>query len=160
MRLKSVVSYFLAISIFSCACATLYAFESQLRDIRGKVKNELLEIRALMPKNDPILVSSIYDSCLIAMNQLDAYFNMLAIFNTIDEKAVKAEAVDALTVWLDYIKKMDTININALRDTTKALTPETKACMEKVKALFEELSKEIDSELAKVGIIKRSLPLR
>ena len=150
----------LSVGMLLSSCVLSHAGQSKLMGFKEDVQGELVQIKALMTKKDPVLVSSMYDSCLIAMNQIDAYISMITIFNTIDEKAVKEEAVNPLIIWLGSMKKMNTINSNTLRDTSKARSPETKARMEKVKALFEKLNKEIDIETAKWEVIRKSLPLR
>ena len=155
------IAVILGLILALASCPASYGAESKLGEMKTNVQKELLQIKALMPKKDPVLVSSMYDSCLIAMNQLDAYFSMSTIFGTIDEKAVKPEAIDVITVWLESIKKINMSNINnTLRDTSAAKSQDTRVRMEKLKALFEELNKEIDNELAKWELIKKSIPLR
>ena len=154
------VAMFLSVGIILYSCIVSYALETSLKDMEGKIRAELVQVKALMPKNDPILVNNMYNSCLIAKTQLDAYFYMLTLFNTIEEKALGDKAVDTLIEWLLAMKKINVININALRDTSKVQSPATKVRMEKLKALFEELNKEIDINIAKVSLIKKSLPLR
>ncbi len=139
----------------------LHAAESALPDIRNKIHEESKEIRGLMKTTkDPVFISSMWDSCLVATTQLDAYFSMLRIYNTIDNKALSKDAVDVLTGWLATIRQTDDLNIKTLSDISQAVDRDTQARMTKLKGLFEELNREIESEETKLSVIKESLSLR
>jgi chlorite dismutase len=140
---------------------SIYALDTALREKRDEVYAELAEVKALMRNTqDPVLISSIYDSCLITVSQLDAYFHMLTIFNTIERKNLRKEAVDSLADWLGSVKNMNILNIKSLSDTSQALSKETKTHMERLSKTYNALNEKIDAELKKVDSIKKSLKLR
>lgn len=152
--------FFVAVLVLVLLAQSLYAFDTTLRDIRTEVYTESNEIKALMRKTrDPVLVSSIYDSCLITITQLDAYFHMLNIFNTIERKNLKQEALDSLMTWLVTTKNMNDLNIMSLGDTTQAFDRDTKTHMKKLKKIYSRLNEKIDAERKKIDSIKRSLRL-
>lgn len=152
--------FFVAVLVLALSAQSLYAFDTTLRDIRTEVYTESNEIKALMRKTrDPVLVSSIYDSCLITITQLDAYFHMLNIFNTIERKNLKQEALDSLMTWLVTTKNMNDLNIMSLGDTTQAFDRDTKTHMKKLKKIYSRLNEKIDAERKKIDSIKRSLRL-
>ncbi|MFH1753590.1 MAG: hypothetical protein ABH875_05350 [Candidatus Omnitrophota bacterium] len=157
--MKRICLTVLLVSIF--LIQPVFALETTLRDIRSEIYAESVEVKALMgDTRDPILISSIYDSCLITITQLDAYFHMLTIFNTIERKAMKDEAVDGLASWLGAVKEMNDLNIKSLSNTSQALSDKTNAYMEKLTKFYGKLNDKIDAELKKIDTIKKSLKLR
>jgi hypothetical protein len=138
-----------------------YALDTTLRDMRSNIYGESNEIKKMMRKTrDPVLVSSIYDSCLITTSQLDAYFHMLTIFNTIERRNLKQEAVESIANWLNTIKRINTLSIESLKDTSQAIDQNTKIIMSRLKKSYIQLNKQIETELKKVDSIKKSLNTR
>ncbi|MDB4349754.1 hypothetical protein OAA99_02235 [Omnitrophica bacterium] len=147
--------------LFVFLCSSLYALDTTLKDIRDQVYNESRELKKMMSKTqDPVFLSSMWDSCLIATIQLDAYFHMINLFNTIKQEDLNESAVDSLTDWLNTIKEMNKLNIESLGSTAKAFDQHTKIHMGRLKTLYSNLNKQLDAELKKVSAIKKSLKLR
>lgn len=138
-----------------------YALETNLFDIRNKLFEESKKIKLLVgTSQDLVLINSMWDSCIMAMSQLDAYFSMLGVFNTIKKENLTDVAVDYLANWLTEVKRTNELNIKSLDGVTVTMDPNTKPRMEKLKGYFMELNSQISSELNKISSIKQSLQKR
>ncbi len=142
--------------------STVYAQEMiGLKDSRNKMQQESARLKELMPgTQDPILVSSMWDSCLITATQIDAYFYMLNIFNTIERERVDLSAVTALADWLKTLRSTNDLTIKSLKDTSRAFGQRTKSHMAKLSRYYTELNERVDEELTNVTVIKNSLKKR
>ncbi|MBI5150936.1 MAG: hypothetical protein HZA28_09255 [Candidatus Omnitrophica bacterium] len=133
-----------------------YAEESSLMDLRNKILVESQGIKAWLPDTkDAVLVSSLWDSCVLTISQLDAYFSQLGIFNTIKKEDVTPAAVEFLEKWLQGIKNTNDVNIKSLAAVSQPLQAKTKLHVERLSGYFADLNKEIDKELAKVAALKK-----
>lgn len=135
-----------------------YALENGLFEMRNKISAESKQIKVLLLESkDIVLMSSMWDSCIMTMTQLDAYFYMVGIFNAVKIEDSKGEVTNYLTNWLKIIKDTSQLNIKSLNAVTSVLEPKTKACKEKLKKVFTELDKVIDVELSRVSSLKRTV---
>lgn len=136
----------------------VYGLNNSFLDIHNKIFEESQEIKLLLPNSkDIVLLSSMWDTCLLTISQLDAYFHMLGIFNTINEKNLNQEAVAELTQWLSEIKRGSELNLKILNESARPTEASTKNHIEKIKSHFSELNKRIDAELGKVSILDKSI---
>lgn len=144
--------------IFNCAAVAL---ESTLMDMRNELFKNAQEIKALFTQTkDPILLTSMWDSCIVAMSQLDAYFSMLGIFNTIKSQNLEDTSFGYLTNWLGQIKKTNQLNITSL-DTVKLTSdPKSKLFILKLKASFNKLDNYITKELEGVLQLQKSIKMK
>lgn len=128
-----------------------YASDPGLLTLRGKLFSESQELKvALASSQDAVLVSSMWDSCIISLTQIDAYFSMLGIFNTIKKENASEAAADYLSGWLNEIKRTNDLNIKSLESVSLITDQSTKDHMEKLKVYFSELNAQIAAELKKV----------
>ena len=128
-----------------------YASDPALLSLRGKLFSESQELKsALTSSQDPVLVSSMWDSCIISLTQIDAYFSMLGIFNTIKKEDSSRAAADYLSGWLNEIQRTNDLNIKSLESVSLITDQVTKDHMEKLKVYFSELNTQIGVELKKV----------
>lgn len=135
-----------------------YALEIGLLDMRGKIFQESKQIKPLLVSSkNAVLVSSMWDSCLIAVTQLDAYFSMVGIFNTVKQKDWTESSFNYLITWLNEIKSTNSLNIKSLSGALNALEPDVKRHIERLISYFNELNRRIDSDLAKISTLKKSL---
>ena len=134
---------------------------NKLMDIRNKILVESQEVRSLLTKTkDVILVNSLWDSCVMAISQLDAYFSQLGIFNTIKKGEVTDTAIGFLVNWLSQIKRTNDLNIQSLSSVTQKVEAKTKLSVEKLKGYYAELNKQLDEELAKLAVLKSALMVK
>lgn len=129
-----------------------------LMEVRNKVLKESQEVKALLPDTkDVILVSSLVDSCILTVSQLDAYFSQLGIFNTIKKDDVTPVAVNFLEQWLNNIKSTNDLNIKSLNAVTQNIQAKTKLHLERLTGYFADLNAQIEQELAQLAALKQAL---
>lgn len=139
----------------------VYALDNSFVDIRSKIFEESKEIKALLTTSkDAILLSSMWDSCLMTIRELDAYFFMLGIFNTIKEGELNEQAVIFLVRWLSEIKAGSELNIRILTESAYPTESQAAIHIARLKNYLGELNKKIDSELNKISILNESIRLK
>lgn len=157
--MRKIIFIILTFVIFSSF--SVYALDTTLLDMRNQIFKESKELKSLLVNSkDIILVNTMWDSCIIAMTQLDAYFSMVGIFNTIKKEDVKEDAINYLASWLEEIKKTNELNIRSLNAVTLTLEPKIKAHIVKLKDYFGKLNNQINAELDKISLLKKSLKRR
>ena len=138
--------------------SSAHAQATGLMDIRNKVLKESQEIKALLPDTkDVILVSSMVDSCILTITQLDGYFSQLGIFNTIKTVDVTPAAINFLEQWLNGVKNTNDLNIKSLSAVTQNIQAKTKLHLERLTGYFTDLNTQIDQELAQLTALKKTL---
>lgn len=135
--------------------------KNALMDIRREIFEESKVLKEkLTGSKDVILLSSMWDACVMAVNQIDAYFMMIGILNTIERENWKEEALYYIAEWLKTIKKTSELNLKNLKDFSTTIAPDTEKHVARFKDLFNKLSAQIDVELQKINTIKTSLKVR
>lgn len=165
-NMKRVV--FVTLFLVLCLRLSAYAADTGLLDMRNKIFAEANNIQLLLSDvkrnslwKDAVLINSMWDSCIMTMTQLDAYFSMLGIFNTIKDKDVNETSTKYLIDWLNEMKKANDMNITSLQGmSAQSLDSETKLHMDSLKTYFAELTKKIEGELNKISLIKKSLKIK
>jgi hypothetical protein len=154
---KIIFTLFLSLLLNSSA----HAVDFKIFDMRNKIFEESKEIKILLPSsNDTIVLTSMFDSCLIAMSQLDAYFNMLGIFESIKQEDLSNTPIDFIINWLDEIKRSSDLNLKSMTNITQPLETKTKEHIEKLKYYFKELNKIADDELNKLNLLKKAVRVK
>jgi len=154
--MRRIVSVALILVIFSGLNA--YALETKMLETRDKIFEEAGAIQPLLQgSKDVVLMSSMYESCIVTKTQLDAYFFMVAIFNAVKGKDSIAKSGDYLMNWLSIIKKTNDVNINSLSAIKTPLEPTTEIHIKKLNGYFAELNFRIGQELKKISEIKDAL---
>ena len=150
---KIILGSILFLFLNSCA----WGMDFKIFDMRNKIFAESKEIKeSLNHSQDTLVLSSLFNASLLTMSQLDAYFNMLGVFETIPSQDLSDIAVDFLTNWLNEIKSTLDLNISSLTGISNSLEPGTKEHVEKVKYYFKQLNAIADEELKKLAIIKKT----
>ena len=154
--MKKLVSAVVILVLFLSSLT--YGLDTTLLDMRNKVFQEAQEIKILFENSkDVILLNSLLDSCIMLVNQLDAYFYMVGIFNEMKKGDVTDASVDYLMRWLDTIKKTNDLNIKSLASVNaKTLENKSKVHLERLKGQFIELNQKIDVDLKKISALKKS----
>ena len=135
-----------------------YGADTNLLDINKKFIEESINIKnQFADSKDVLITNSLWDSCIMTVEQVRAYFYMLDIFNTIKIENLEDKAVDSLVSWLDQIKDTNNLNIKSLGGFAASVSHETKRSMIKINQYYMELNKQIDLEKAKVMLIKRTI---
>ncbi|MCK5494745.1 MAG: hypothetical protein KAJ14_16675 [Candidatus Omnitrophica bacterium] len=151
--------FILAILFFSVFLVNdSYGADGNLLDINKKFIEESINIKKqFTDSKDVLITNSLWDSCIMTVEQVRAYFYMLDIFNTIKIENLEDKAVDSLVSWLDQIKDTNNLNIKSLGGFAASVSHETKRSMIKINQYYIELNKQIDLEKAKVMLIKRTI---
>ncbi len=152
--MKKVLFIFLMLSIvLNCA---VYAADNSLFTMRGRIFEESHKIKALLADSkDVVLVSSMWDSCVILLTQLDAYFSMLGIFNAIKDKELTQDPINYISNWLKGIRDTNELNIKSLNEVTVVNDEKTKPLIEILKAYFKDTNDNISAELKKFDALRK-----
>jgi hypothetical protein len=127
-------------------------------NMHSRVMKESNNIKLLLKNSrDVVLLTSMWDSCFIAMNQLDAYFSMVAIVETIKKQELTEAAVNYLLSWLSDIKKTNEANISSLVSSAQAVDNPTKVAVERMKIIFSDLNKMIEAESSRLTILRAGI---
>jgi hypothetical protein len=140
---------------------TAYCLDTKLYDIRQKLFTQAQEIKQLVNRDNAaqylVLVSTMWDTCFVAITQLDAYFYILGIFNSIKKESITHPTMDFLSRWLKQIKDTDELNIKGLDGIKLPIDPMIRISMERLKRYFRELNSQIDKELAEIEKLRKLL---
>jgi len=156
--MKKLVAVTVAVLVFLSAASAGYALDTTLLTTRNKIFDESKLLRAqLATSQDVMLLSSLFDSCLLTTSQLDAYFTMLGIFNSIRREDISPVPLDHLTRWLVEIKTTNNLTIKNLESSLGAtIEPANQTTLEKFRDYFVKLNNQIDVDLAKIALMKKA----
>ncbi len=131
-----------------------YALETKLLDMRTKFLVLSKSVRAvLLNTKDVIWVNNMWDSCVLTLTQLDAYFSMVGIVNASKTNEMSDQAIKYLSDWLKEIKQTSELNITGLANTGSIIDSVTKSHMEKLKDSYAALSKAVDGEISRLNVM-------
>ncbi len=147
-------SIFIALTLVISFSISAYALDSQLPEIRNKFFQEAQELKAIAvnPKN-VVLINSMWDSCLMTMSQLDAYFSMLGIYNAVTNEDAAREAADYIYRWLNEMKRINELNIKSLKSVLQLNEPNINTHMDRLLIYYIDLNSRIDTERKKVSLL-------
>lgn len=149
---------FIVAALLILSAASSYAFESKLLSVYNQFFEESKNIKALLSgTQDILMMNSLWDSCVITMTQLEGYFFMLSIFNTINEGQPQEPSLNYLSDWLNKIKKTDDLSIKSLDSFQPPADQNTQLHMSTLKVYYKKLNGEIDKEIENLSILKKSL---
>jgi hypothetical protein len=136
-----------------------YALDNTLLlDLRNKIFDESKEIKPLLADSrNIVLLNNMWDACIIAVSQLDAYFFMIGIFDEVTKDKWNEEAVNYLELWLVKIKNTDELNIKILGSLPPGLEAITQVHGEKLKNYFIDLNDAIDDGLKTISKLKEAV---
>ncbi len=146
--------------ILAFMCSNVYAASLDIFNTRNKIFDESNKIKTTMfgETKSVLIMMTMWDTCVVAIKQVDAYFYMVRIFETIKPEDVKEIAVVSLVDWLTNMKKTNGINIDSMQQMTSdeaLLDAATREHLNNLKAYFKELDNNIDAELKKINETKR-----
>jgi len=155
MRKAIIALVTLAVFITSSA----FALENSFLDMRSELVDESGKVKELLnkTKKDLLAVSSMWDTCLITISQIDAYFDLLGLFNSVPEKNLNQESADCLTKWMAQIRKTNDMNIKMLSQMSSIVEPATQSHMQMLKDYFQRLNAKIDAEVIKINALKMTM---
>lgn len=134
------------------------ALDTKLFEMRSRLLEESRQLKGLIPDSkDAIVLISLWDSCLMTITQLNAYFNMLSLFNSIPKDSLTREATATLTAWLLEIKTAANLHVQNMDNAAETVDEATRAHLGRLKAYFTDLGKRVEAEMNKVSLIQKSL---
>lgn len=149
-NLALLVSAFVMLSILS---SPVFALDTQLLSVRNKFFQESQEIKQLKATpNNVLIINGMCDSCLITVSQLDAYFAMLGIFNSVTKPDSVREAGNYLYSWLNEIKRINDINIRSLQKPLQLKDPSVNLHLSRLTIYYADLNNQLDQEMRKVKL--------
>jgi hypothetical protein len=131
-----------------------WAFETKLLEARNKIFEEAKQLQSLMgASQDPVALVSLWDSCIVTATQLNAYFYMVGIFESME--APGAASVSYLKSWLEEVKRTTLLNVRNLSASADVTEAPTKEHLSRVKAYFSELALLLEREIGKVSQLEK-----
>ena len=155
-------SFVIGLVIACLLAGSAQALEFKIFDMRNKIYLESQEIKALLPKSkDAVVIINMFDSCIISMTQMDAYFSMIGIFETIKADDARQQALDLLLAWLTEIKRANDLNIKSfLNVANQPVEKSTGVHIKKLVTMYTELNTRISEEINKVSSMKKTVKPR
>lgn len=149
----------LIILMLNILCFNCYAVDFAIFNLRNQIFSESKEIKSLISDSEnPIVISSIWDTCTLIISEIDAYFSMLAIFNSVKKEVQTRAGTDYLLDWLRGVKKTNELNIRNIDNIElNTISVAERKLIDKIKDLFVQLQTVISEEISKVTIVKKSL---
>jgi hypothetical protein len=142
---------FLVLSLVLICNISASAVETSLLDVRTEILKDAQEMKLYFATTrDPILLNSLWDSSIMVVSQLDAYFSMLGIFNTIKKENLENSSFSYLIGWLNQLKDTSDLNIKSLGAVKATTDARSKAFVLKLKDNFSILKERITQDLATV----------
>ena len=150
--------FFLVLSLLLIWSCVAQALETTLVDVRTEIfKNAQGMKTYFATSRDPVLLNSLWDSSVTAVSQLDAYFSMLGIFNTIKKQNQEEAQVGYLIHWLQQIKDTAELNIKSLEAIKSTTDARSKVLTLKLKDIFNDLKNRVTAELQTVTQLRESV---
>jgi len=150
--------FFLVLSLLLIWSCVAQALETTLVDVRTEIfKNAQGMKTYFATSRDPVLLNSLWDSSVTAVSQLDAYFSMLGIFNTIKKQNQEETQVGYLIRWLQQIKDTAELNIKSLEAIKSTTDARSKVLTLKLKDIFNDLKNRVTAELQTVTQLRESI---
>lgn len=143
--------FFLVLSLlFLWSCAA-QALETTLIDARSEIFKNAQEMKGFFATSrDPVLLNSLWDSSVMTVSQLDAYFSMLGIFNTIKKENLQDAQFNYLIRWLTQLEKTTEANIKSLEAIKSTTDARSKVFALKLRDIFNKLKTRLAQELQMV----------
>jgi hypothetical protein len=155
-KMKKIASVTLILCLFlSLNC---YAANNSLTAINARLMQESASIKSLLKDSkDVVLLTTMWDSYFISRTQLDAYFYMVALYESVKKGSVTEASVGYLLNWLGEIRKTNATNMKSLNSAPPGIDQATKLAVNKMKAKISDLNSAVDSEIVRLNSLKESL---
>lgn len=143
-------------------CLNSYALDIQLLNLREKIFAESTNIKDNISaeSKDFVLLSGLFDSCILMVNQIDAYFYLLGVFEFIRKEDLNKNCFNFILSWLNTMKKTNSLSLKNLSTAGPIMESQTKTYIENIKNYLLELDKQITREQNRMNILMRSLGIR
>ncbi|MFH1593559.1 MAG: hypothetical protein ABID09_02550 [Candidatus Omnitrophota bacterium] len=147
-----VVTFFFSVNVI--------CLETKILEVRNKIFEESKSIKpAIADSRDAVVLGNLRDTCLMVSGQLDAYFYMLGIFNTISEDDLTYDSISYLNDWLGRVKSLNRQNLDSLKGIGKGeiKDPKTKTHINNIESYFTELDTILNGEISRIVFLTKNL---
>jgi len=156
MMKKRVAFISLAITLVLSFASYSTADESRIYELRNQLFAQSKELKAILPHTkDQYVVLTLFNSAVISINHIDAYFVMMGLFNAIRREDLNKETVGYLFNWLQEMKKANELNMRSLREFNTPVEKETLKNINKMKTIFGELDLILNKDIVRIGELLR-----
>jgi hypothetical protein len=150
----------IVIVLMLCFCLSVdsFAANNSLTSINARLMQESSNLKSMFKNSrDVVLLTTMWDSYFIARTQLDAYFYMVALFESVKKAAVTDVSVDYLLNWLGEIRKTNTANIKTLNSTVTVIDQATKSAVDRMETNIADLNNAVDKEIIRLNSLKEAI---
>ncbi len=141
---------FLLVFFITFFASASYAQVSEFGVVRRNLVDKSQTFREYLGQTqDVVITSSMWDSCVLAVSQIDAYYAMVGIIQAA-EAVENKEAAFYLIDWLERIKRTNVANLRSLSNTGQAAEEKTVEYMKKLYRYFSEFNEYVEQELKKI----------
>jgi hypothetical protein len=149
------------IMLFLFSSVSVYPLGVSLLDIRNGIFTESNELKLLLANSqDPGVIVTMWSSCIITVNQLNAYFYILGIFDALKTETLSEDPTIYLISWLTEMKRTNEANIKSLESVPSSIEQRTRSHLQKLKNYFSELNSRIDTELKNISTVRQTLKIK
>ncbi len=147
--MKKTVVFILALCLLFAVNS--YALNNPFLQMRERFLQESNNVKIMIKNSrDIVLLTSMWDSCFIAMTQLDAYFSLIGIFESIKKEDLTEDSVNYLLNWLKQIKETSTVNKRSLSLAPVLIDKETRIAARRMDTNFSDLNNAVDREISRL----------
>ena len=111
----------------------------------------------LADSQDPVMIISLWDTCVVTVTKINAYFYMLGIFEAVKEAEQSSRAVDYLLIWLNETRRTNKTAIDQLAQPAQVTEEATDMYRAKISEYLSQLDTQLEKEIRKVTVLKQSL---
>ena len=134
------------------------ALDTRLIDVRDRIFDESKKLQLVLNNSDdPVVIISLWDSCVTTVTRINAYFYMLGIYEMVPQESRTAEGLNYLITWLRETRRTNMLAVNALGAPLETADDTTLFHRKRVQGYFVELNSRLDAELQKLTIVQKSL---
>jgi hypothetical protein len=148
------------IVLMLCFCLSVdsFAANNSLTSINTRLMQESSNLKSMFKNSrDVVLLTTMWDSYFIARTQLDAYFYMVSLFESVKKSAVTEVSVDYLLNWLGEIRKTNAANITTLNAAATVIDQATKSAVDRMKANISDMNNAVDKEISRLNSLKEAV---
>lgn len=144
-----------------CVCiagSAAQAADNGLLEVRDALFEESKKMNLVLPDSaDPVMIISLWDTCVVAVTRINAYFYMLGILESSAEQKWSAESVDYLLIWLNETRRTIMVAMRQLGEPAQLNEAATDAHRGRIAGYLVQLDSQLEREIGRVGLLKESL---
>ncbi|MCH7504034.1 hypothetical protein IID04_00145 [PVC group bacterium] len=153
--MKKIICLFTIGIFFASSAAYAESTISELKSMRDKMFQVSVELKTVLTKTkEVILANTLWDASVMTVTQLDAYFIMVGIYETIPRESRLEQAAQYIIYWLTSVENTNDVNIKSLESMTNLTDPRLDKYVQTMKSFFQNINSLIRGEITKLKILK------